>query len=321
MALDVKIHFVANFASKDDLEVLRGLEWGAGTVACVTHTWVWPLYCQMKMRGFNVSISYNLESDAINLIHGQIARGLLKASDLRNYFIVAIRADFRPFLYGQFEIVQNIHSARGKSVYMPLYPQPGLLSRDENRREIVNICFAGEIQNSVQLQEFGSDMESMGCHFIHKNVGDWHDMREVDILIGNRSFSKAPHYSKPPTKLFNAWLAGIPFIGGYDSAYEQVGVPGENYLRVSSYQELLKAIRDLKGDPQRYRHLVDAGSKAAVDYTPDRITDRWLVFFENEVEPSFTRWEKKTSFSLARGWVMALVFAWSRVARACVKRR
>jgi hypothetical protein len=283
------LHFIANYTSGEDIEQIRSLEWQQGSWACATHTWTWPVYCQLKMRGYDVSLGYELKKEAINVIHRPIAEQLIKTSDLKDYFIIVVRADFRPFRYGQFEIVQNQQSAGRNRVYMPLYSQPGLLERAPSRTQVKNICFAGELQNSVVIQ---SAVEALGCTFVHKGIGEWHDLRDVDILVGIRSFSKHPHYSKPPTKLFNAWLAGIPFIGGYDSAYEQVGIPGENYLRVASYEELLEAIKRLKNDPALYKHLVEAGKKAGESYTPDKITDMWIDFFEARVVPEFSKWTR-----------------------------
>lgn len=126
-------HFVGNASSGDDLDEIRALKWEEGKVACTRHTWVWTLYCQLKMKGWPVSFSYELLEGAVNIIHGEIARWQLKAYDLIRYFVIGIRADFRPFPYGQFEIVQNKKTCAGRRIFMPLYPQPGLVMRDPTR--------------------------------------------------------------------------------------------------------------------------------------------------------------------------------------------
>jgi hypothetical protein len=248
----------------------------------------------MKKRGLPVSIGYSLESDAINIVHCQVARSLLKASDLRSVFIISIRADFRPFPYGQFEVVQNERYATGRRIYMPLFPQPGLIPRDENRDQVVNICYSGRMQNCIDADRLESDLSQIGCRFVFKSEGLWQDMSDVDVLLGIRTFSKEPHHSKPPTKLFNAWLSGIPFIGGYDSAYEQVGHPGVNYLRVSSYSELIDMIVRLKADSALYSRLVEAGKTVGERYTPDQITDMWLGFFQEKVALQYACWRNKS---------------------------
>ncbi len=290
MKNQVNYHFVGNAASGDVLDELRALKWEEGTLACCDHAWGWPAYCQLKMRNWPVSFGYELREGAVNVIHGQIARECLTAGDLRRHFVVAIRADFRPFPFGQFEIVQNQRYAGIRCVYMPHLPQPGLIRRDRNRDSVSNICFSGQIENSIDTSILKRDLEQMGCRLVFREQGQWQDMHDVDVLFGIRAFSEEPFHSKPPSKLFNAWHAGIPFIGGYDSAYEQVGVPGENYLRVSSYEDLLTAISRLKEDSDLYQRLVRAGKEAGKQYTPERTTDRWCSFFKDSVDPRYFDW-------------------------------
>ncbi|MEE9369571.1 MAG: glycosyltransferase [Pontiella sp.] len=294
-------NFVANSSTGDDLSSLRNLSWDEGIVACTRHTWVWALYCQLKMRGVNVSINYEPVDGAVNIIHGQIARSLLKPADFRRYFIIGIRADFRPFPYGQYEVVQNIKSEGGNCVYMPLYPQPGLIARSPEREGVSNICFSGRIQNTFDVEHLKKDLQGMECRFVFKGEGEWQDMSDVDVLLGIRSLSTNSYDSKPSTKLLNAWHAGIPFIGGYDSGFEHIGSPGINYLRVKTYDELIDAIRRLKEDRGLYQQLIDEGRKAGQAYTPERITDRWMEFLDGPVAESFANWSnKKSGFDIKR---------------------
>ncbi len=291
MKKEIHYHFVGNAATGDDLQEIRSLKWDEGIVACTRHTWVWPLYCQLKMRGWPVSFSYELKEGAVNIIHGEVARWQLKASDINRYFIVGVRADFRPFPYGHYEIVQNKRYAGGRRIYMPLFSQPGLIARDPGRGEqVVNICIAGRLQNSIEFSRLQKDLQNIGCRFVFKGEGEWQDMCDVDVLLGIRSFSKRPYHSKPPTKLLNAWHAGIPFLGGYDSAYTQVGEPGKNYFQVSSYEELIGVVRLLQEDKSLYQMIVENGQSAAFAYTTGKITEMWEHFLETKVCPDFIKW-------------------------------
>ena len=193
-----------------------------------------------------------------------------------------------------------MHSQKGKSIYMPHLPQPGLVPRARCRGRVLNVCFSGEPQNSVDIASLADAIEKFGCRIIHKGKGEWQDLSDVDILLGIRSFSKDRHHSKPPTKLFNAWLAGIPFIGGYDSAYEQVGSPGRNYIRVASPVELLDAINRLTCDSDLYESLVSEGAKAGGGCSPGKTIERWSRFINETVTPAFNDWEEtgaRTSIS------------------------
>lgn len=295
--IDANVHFVANPVNYDDLHTLQNMRWEDGTVACTRHTWIWPLYCQLKMRGCSVSIDYKPRLKAINVVHCQTARRIFSARDFLDYYMVGIRADFRPFPYGQIEIVQNRKSEGKNRIYMPLYPQPGLIPRDTQRSQVENICFAGREQNSARVSGLEKELNKLGCRFVFKGIGKWHEMSDVDILLGIRSFDKAPHHSKPPTKMFNAWGAGIPFIGGYDSAFKQVGVPGENYLRVSTPYELIESIKALKTEPSLYNKLVENGKKAYELYSPSRITDLWIELFCKQIIPDYEQWSRSRSLS------------------------
>lgn len=317
---DIHYHFIGNAESNDSLETLCELEWEKGTIACVRHAWIWPLYCRLKMRGMPVSFSYSPMPGAVNFIHGQVARFLLKPRDFKEYFIVAVRADFRPFPFGRFEIVQNRHADGGRRVFMPHFPQPGLRPRDGRRELIENVCFSGEANNCFDASALSEELTKLGCRYVFKGQGDWQNMQDVDILLGIRSLSKNRYHSKPPTKLFNAWLAGIPFIGGYDSAYEQVGTPGRNYLRVADYGELVDAIRMLKNDNGLYARLVANGRQAAVDYTPERITDRWLALLDGEVAKAYRDWAKGSPRHEVRSVLGGVSFLCERKFRACIKR-
>ncbi|MDF7799413.1 hypothetical protein P4C99_08050 [Pontiellaceae bacterium B1224] len=286
-----KYHFVGNIASGDDLEKLRVLPWDEGSKACVHHAWTWPVYCRLRDLGHPVSYSYELKRDAINFIHGEVARYQLKGKDFASYFIVGLRADFHAQPYANLEVVQNEQSEGARAVYMPHLPQPGLLSRDADRIQVENICFSGQLENlGVPAIQLENDLQRIGCRFVYKELGSWNDMRDVDVLLGIRSFGKNPHHTKPPTKMFNAWLSNIPFIGGYDSAFLQSGQVGENYIRISSYDELLAEITKLKEDEQYYSSMVDAGKKASESFTPDSITKAWANIITEVIDPAFHQW-------------------------------
>jgi len=304
----VDIHLIGNPERGDALEELRNLAWDDGIVMCTRHTWVWPIYCRLKMLGRSVTFSYEPREGAINIIHGQVARKLLKPSDFKKYFIIGIRADFRPFPYGHFEIVQNERTAGGRSIFMPLYPQPGLKPRDTGRSGVETICFSGRMQNSIGEDIMQRELEALGCRFVFKGVGEWQDMHDVDVLLGIRSLSTRAYPDKPATKLFNAWLAGIPFIGGYDSAYSQVGIPGKNYLRVSSEQELVEAVRRLKEEPEFYASIVEEGRKAVQAYTAEATTERWYRFLDGPASEAFLQWRSGAGGCRMRASLRGLFF-------------
>ncbi len=305
---EIEYHCIGNAATGDSLDELRSMAWEDGVIACTRHTWVWAIYHWMKRLGARATFGYEPVEGAINIVHGQVARGLLTSVDFKRSYIVGIRADYRPFGYGHFEVVQNTRTARGRKVFMPLFPQPGLIPRDARRDGVRNVCVSGRVENSICANELEEGMKAMGLEFVFRGVGQWQNMREVDVLLGIRSLTRKKYNDKPATKLFNAWLAGIPFIGGYDSAFSQVGRPGENYLRVSSSSELITAVSALRDDSDLYARIVNNGKKAVEAYTAENTARRWLDFLETRVVPAYMKWDAGDPLERARGAVGGAVF-------------
>jgi glycosyltransferase involved in cell wall biosynthesis len=121
------------------------------------------------------------------------------------------------------------------------------------------------------------------------------DLSQVDALVGIRSLDTRTHDRKPASKLVNAWLAGIPFIGGYDSAFAQVGTPGEDYLRVGNLEELKDALIRLREDAELYARLVQAGRQRATAHDRAAVTTAWLKFLNETAYPAFA-WREESSF-------------------------
>jgi hypothetical protein len=114
----------------------------------------------------------------------------------------------------------------------------------------------------------------------------------VDIVIAIRDFSRARHLSKPATKLYNAWLAGVPLIGGSDSAFSAEGNPGTDYLVARSPGELLWQIRELKENPTKWQAIADAGNARSAARSRDAVRNIWQYLCETEIPRRFDAWNK-----------------------------
>jgi hypothetical protein len=136
-------------------------------------------------------------------------------------------------------------------------------------------------------------LKSRGLEFRHLDSDNWNDYSGVDVLLAVRSFDKALHENKPPSKLLNAWHARIPLVAGYDSAFQQVGQPGHDYLRVRTLDEAIDAICLLRDDPDRYRSIVAAGVARASEYTRDRISDAWENLLLGPIAYLYQRWNER----------------------------
>ena len=117
----------------------------------------------------------------------------------------------------------------------------------------------------------------------------------------------------------NAWHARIPLIGGFDSAFEQIGQPGNDYIRVCTLDEAIQAICLLRDNPDRYRSIVDAGATRALGFTRERIADAWENLLFGPIVSHYEWW--KANRVLSRIGEQVRFHAWrlSRLLRSATR--
>jgi hypothetical protein len=121
----------------------------------------------------------------------------------------------------------------------------------------------------------------------------WHDYSDCDVMLAVRSFAKGErHVTKPATKLFNAWLAGVPAVLGVESAYRVEGKPGKDYLEVLAVEEVREYLQSLSANPSFRDRIIGAGRRAAALVSADAIAKRWLDLLEAELAPRFVDWQR-----------------------------
>jgi hypothetical protein len=197
-------------------------------------------------------------------------------------------------------LVQNREQRIGAASYcIPHWDQPGLIPRASQAhadKDTFRIAFAGIPANTVRLEDIlASANFDRPVHFSTLSPDEWNNFSKIDALVGVRDFEGRRHPEKPPTKLFNAWCAGVPFIGGMDCAYEQVGRPGVDYLQVSTHQQLIEAIAKLQ-DQQVWQYLVSEGAKASEAYGRGNTRATWINVLSGPIQEQFYRWENSSRF-------------------------
>ncbi|WP_150112218.1 hypothetical protein [Desulfonatronovibrio hydrogenovorans] len=256
--------------------------------------WAVQLYLQLKKMGFPVLASNRPMKGCPNIAH--VAR--INPVHFRpDHFLVAIMADRRPSGLAVKHVVQNKLQADDRHFFwMPHWPQPGLKVRNKERGSDLRVCaFAGRekhLQGDVRAWE--QALAKIGIKFRVLGPKSWAQLQDIDCLVGIRTSNKATSFpNKPPTKLINAWLAGIPFIGGTESAYCQVGEPGKDYLGADTMQEALYQIEMLKNSPDLFNALVTRGNIKAEQFTHKAITMLWADFIWNRIWRTFEQWKKQ----------------------------
>jgi hypothetical protein len=209
---------------------------------------------------------------------------------------VCLRADatFHPFAHLHVVLNRRAFHPWFPSFYMPHWPQPGLLPRDSARGDTwKNAAFFGDPGNFTKEMTGPAwdatlrDLD-LAWHFVPPEK--WHDFRETDVIVAVRGFDRHRHENKPPTKLFNAWRAGVPAILGRESAYQAERKTALDYLEVHSFAEVVAALRRLKADAGLRRGMIANGLERAKESDPAVITARWKEFFETVAIPAYENW-------------------------------
>lgn len=249
----------------------------------VFYNWIYQTWYFLTQAGIPCQLAHEPLSEGIVVTLGKSLSSSSQEKMLsKEVFLVDVVADNEPSPSGALHLIQNKSNAAqiAHSVFIPHWPQPHLISRDQRRKNrFENICFFGSSKNlapEFQSSSWGERLQKeLGLNFKIKNLQEWHDYSDVDCIMAIRDFSTSPHFEKPGTKLYNAWLAGVPFIGGSDTAYAADGHPGKNYLVATSLEETFQHLRRLKEDEGFRRSLVEEGKKSARDFTQQAILERW----------------------------------------------
>jgi len=257
-----------------------------GGKAAAVQCWIYQTWLALRQRGFTTELSDSIPDEGLLVaLTGTLAPDFRAPRDL---FVAGIVADGLPHPGAHVHIVQNaLHARRlNGAVFMPLWPQPGLQPRNEARGDkFKRVAFFGHAPNlAPELRDEKWQQRvcaETGALFEIRSAGHWDDYRDVDAVVAIRDFRGGRQMHKPSTKLYNAWLAGVPFIGGTDSSYAADGHPGEDYLVARSPEDVIDHLRRLARDRQFASQLVARGRQSVRDFTPEAISVRWRRLLED----------------------------------------
>lgn len=225
-------------------------------------------------------------------------------------FYVDVLADTRLLPNTHFHLIQNQAKARWTphSLFVPHWPQPSLIPRDPARgSRFEKVSFFGDPDNlapELQAPEWIDQLRrELGMFLDIKENKRWHDYSDTDVVLAIRDFSKSAHYHKPATKLYNAWLAGVPFIGGRDSAYAVDGRAGVDYLAAKSPQQVISYLRCLKENINFRQQLVTRGQESSKAFSREAITLQWKQLVEETLPDLAKKWEKKSTWQQRLFWI------------------
>ena len=252
--------------------------------------WCALTYFRLREAGVQgIRLSERIDPACINVVH---TLQLKPMPVPRDAFVVCVRADMDRRIWAHYHLVQNRDHEADDTTCIYLWPQPALVGRADPPEAVRKVAFLGQPYNGnlvMHPRELAALLEEHGFEFAAPSA-DWNDFSEVDASIGIRSFDSQRHSSKPPSKLINAWLAGVPFIGGSDSAYAQVGTDGEDYLVATSREQLVAQLVRLRDDPALRLAMIDRGKAKAQLYSNAALARQWQDVLDGPVAARFARW-------------------------------
>ena len=271
----------------------------AGKIASA-QCWIYQTWLALEQSGFPASLTHSIPREGI-----LVALTNCVSADFRvpeHAFFVGVVADYVAHPRAHLHLVQNKAHARRlwNSAFMPHWPHPNLIPRDPMRLDrFENVCFFGQSSNLAPELVDGRWQKrlegELGVNFIMWGADRWHDYREADCVVAVRGFGRSAYIHKPATKLYNAWLAGVPFIGGMDSACAADGKPGRDFLQASTRDELFAHIRQLRERPALRQQLVAAGRAAARNFSFEATLDRWKRLLGETVPELAARWQRTSA--------------------------
>ncbi|WP_257295479.1 hypothetical protein [Endozoicomonas sp. YOMI1] len=260
--------------------------------------WVLLTYLHFRNAGYKVTLGSGACLDKINVIDGVKSR---PKNTFADYFYVACRTDAHYPEFGHFVLHQNlIHTGKSNEIYVPQWPQPGLVLRESQRgNSIKTVAFFGQPKRNLgkafQSEAFLSELKKRGIEFIIKGKSndsvEWHDYSNVDIVIAVRDVPVELLKIKPVNKATNAWLAGALCITGDEPAITAAFNSNKAVLHATTVNGVLAIIDRLREHPELFSELATEGQKLAQDYSEPSVLSYW-VRMEEFVTPEFERWKK-----------------------------
>jgi hypothetical protein len=307
----------------EDAEFLRGLDpdrdWQL--MKRGSQRWIVQTYARLRAAGLECELGSSVPRTGIIVFHNghknELRRQLAFGADVT---LVGIRGDRREALIADFEVLQNgLYADDRTRFFVPYWPQPGLIPRDASRGDrITRAAFKGFDNNlhpSLRGGEWADFLRSHGIewaidsmsHAHSEDVGvpvGWHDYRQVDLVVALRPDAADQHSGKPATKLYNAWLAGVPALLGPEYAYRELRRSELDYCEITGLQDAEAAVRTLLARPALYRAMIENGWARASDFTVEAITRRWITLLADTIPrlAAGRRTSRWVPYLLRNGW-------------------
>jgi hypothetical protein len=259
------------------------------------HAWILQTYLRLAQVGLAVRLQRALPPEGIVVFHAKQRAAVHQQRDQRaDLLFVEVLGDIRPARgSSHVEVVQNAASADNRRrFFLPHWPQPGLRPREAARgTRVERIAYKGFDLNlhpyfrSAAWHQF---LHGRGLTWIADSVpyagaataGDrleWPDFTTVDVIVAVRPKSSRLGM-KPATKLYNAWLAGVPAVLGSEVGFVEARRSSLDYLEIGTPEAACAAVGRLQDEPDLYRDMVAHGLRRGAEFAVASSVARWSRF-------------------------------------------
>ncbi len=278
------------------------------------YTWTIQTALRLQQAGLDCRLTSELPCEGIVLAHRECMA--VEGERIRpgpQRLLINFAADLGPYTPANLQVVQNPVQARffRHCYWIRHWPEPGLIPRAEARGDrFENVAYVGNEKSlapELRGPEWAARLAGIGFRWIPK-IGEfqyndpstyriggvWSDFSDIDVVCAVRRFlprsARAAFDHKPPSKLINAWIAGVPAILGHESAFRALRRDALDYIEVCSVNELLQALVELRSRPELRAAMRDHGRARLPEVTAAATVKQWLQFIEEVAVPAYHKW-------------------------------
>ncbi len=81
--------------------------------------------------------------------------------------------------------------------------------------------------------------------------------------------------TKPATKLYTSWLAGVPALLGPEPAFRALRRSDLDYDEILDLDGAMNALRRLRAEPERYAAMIENGHARREEHGVAALTETW----------------------------------------------
>jgi hypothetical protein len=244
-------------------------------------------YVHLKRRGLPVYLQPRFVPGAI-CVASTVDYGIRTRPD--QSFVIGSRGDGPRSALCDLLVVQNPLNRRARTDFLiPLWPQPDLVPRNPARgKEIRNIVFKGDVSNldeGFRSPDFCAALAKRGMRLVLEGRPGsgpvfWGDYTEADLVLAVRNLTVVDARVKPPSKLTNAWHAGVPALLGPEPAFQLLRQSEYDYIEVRTPADVLEEIDRLQADPGRYQAMLKQAALRSPEFNEEAIARLWINVLE-----------------------------------------